>query len=56
MRKSSLLAGAALAFLAAQPAAAQRAAENAVAAASDGFGVPVGAERVGVYSPTRVRG
>jgi len=56
MRKSSLLAGAALALVSLQPAAAQRAAENAVAAASDGFGVTVGAERVGVYSPSSVRG
>lgn len=51
-----LAAGAALALCLATPALAQRAAENAVTAAADGFGITVGNERVGVYSPTSVRG
>jgi iron complex outermembrane receptor protein len=56
MFRPFLLAGAALVLLAATPAVAQRAAENAVASATDGFGVTVGAERVGVYSTSSVRG
>lgn len=35
---------------------AQRASENALAGASDGFGASIGNERVGVYTPTSVRG
>lgn len=38
------------------PAWAQRAGENAVASASDGFGTSVGNERVGIYTTTSVRG
>jgi iron complex outermembrane receptor protein len=38
------------------PAVAQRAAENAVTNATDGFGTTVGNERVGVYSTRNVRG
>lgn len=37
-------------------ARAQRASENAVTGATDGFGASIGNERVGVYSPTSVRG
>lgn len=40
----------------ANPAYAQRAAENAITSAADGFGATVGNERVGVYSPRSVRG
>jgi iron complex outermembrane receptor protein len=54
--RTRLTAAAALALCLASPAFAQRAAENAVTAAVDGFGVTVGNERVGVYSPTSVRG
>lgn len=50
----NLAAGVALVI--AGPALAQRADENAVASASDGFGATVGNERVGVYSTTSVRG
>lgn len=46
----------ALAALAPAEAWAQRAGENAVAQASDGFGAQVGNERVGVYSASSVRG
>jgi iron complex outermembrane receptor protein len=45
-----------IALIIASPALAQRADENAVASASDGFGATVGNERVGVYSTTSVRG
>ncbi|MET0181719.1 MAG: hypothetical protein ABW199_02410, partial [Caulobacterales bacterium] len=38
------------------PAVAQRAAENAVASASDAFGGAVGTETTGIYSDTDVRG
>jgi iron complex outermembrane receptor protein len=48
-----LLAGAALA---AAPAAAQRANENAVTSATDAFGTSVGNERVGIYNPFNARG
>lgn len=37
-------------------AAAQRASENAAASASDGFGTSIGNERVGIYTPSSVRG
>ena len=49
------LIGASL-FLLPATAWAQRASENAVTAASDGFGASIGNERVGIYSPTSVRG
>ena len=42
--------------LIASPALAQRVGENAVAAASDAFGVSVGTERIGVYATDNVRG
>jgi iron complex outermembrane receptor protein len=42
--------------LTAGPAFAQRAGENAVTQASDGFGISVGHERIGIYSPRNVRG
>ena len=45
-----------LAALAAMPAAAQRANENAVRSANDAFGTSVGNERVGIYSPFQARG
>jgi iron complex outermembrane receptor protein len=48
-----LLAGAAVA---ATPAAAQRANENAVTSATDAFGTSVGNERVGIYNPFMARG
>src|SRR5260221_501244 len=38
------------------PAAAQRADDNAVTAASDAFGVTVGLQTIGLYGPTNVRG
>lgn len=43
-------------LLAATPAAAQRAGENAVRSADDAFGTSVGNERVGLYSPFGARG
>jgi len=42
--------------LVALPAAAQRADDNAVTAASDAFGVTVGLQTIGLYGPTNVRG
>ena len=42
--------------LVAPPAAAQRTEDNAVTAAADAFGVTVGFQTVGLYSPTNVRG
>jgi iron complex outermembrane receptor protein len=42
--------------LAASPAAAQRANENAVTSAADAFGSSVGNERVGIYNPGSARG
>jgi iron complex outermembrane receptor protein len=42
--------------LAALPAAAQRTDDNAVTAADDAFGVTVGFQTIGLYSPTNVRG
>src|SRR6266403_1109155 len=42
--------------LMALPAAAQRADDNAVTAASDAFGVTVGLQTIGLYGPTNVRG
>ncbi len=42
--------------LIATPARGQRVGENAVAAASDAFGVSVGTERIGVYATDNVRG
>lgn len=51
---SCLLAGIAVAI--ATPLHAQRAAENPVTDADDGFGATVGNERVGIYTPTNVRG
>jgi len=44
------------AVLAAAPAAAQRANENAVTSATDAFGTSVGNERVGIYNPFNARG
>src|SRR4051794_41863911 len=41
---------------AAAPASAQRTGENAVTAASDGFGTSVGNEQNGLYSSDEVRG
>ncbi|MES2452005.1 MAG: TonB-dependent receptor [Pseudomonadota bacterium] len=38
------------------PAAAQRASDNAVLAADDAFGVSVGRESIGLYTPDNVRG
>jgi len=38
------------------PAFAQRAADNAVTEAEDAFGVSVGVESIGLYSPSQVRG
>ncbi|MGD0506023.1 MAG: hypothetical protein ABSD02_25205 [Steroidobacteraceae bacterium] len=38
------------------PAAAQRTEDNAVTAAADAFGVTVGFQTIGLYSPTNVRG
>jgi iron complex outermembrane receptor protein len=51
--RTFLLASAALA---AAPAAAQRASENAVTSATDAFGTSVGNERVGIYNPFNARG
>ena len=48
---AALLAGAA-----AHPAWAQRAGENAVAAAEDAFGTAIGTESIGLYSTTSARG
>ena len=46
----------AMTSLMALPAAAQRADDNAVTAASDAFGVTVGLQTIGLYGPTNVRG
>jgi iron complex outermembrane receptor protein len=46
----------AMASLVAVPAAAQRTDDNAVTAASDAFGVTVGFQTIGLYSPTSARG
>ncbi len=51
-----VLLAAILALSAAGYAQAQRAGENAVAQAKDGFGISVGHERIGIYSPFNVRG
>ncbi|MBS0374715.1 MAG: TonB-dependent receptor [Proteobacteria bacterium] len=45
-----------LLILAAAPALAQRADENAVTAASDAFGTVVGSQTIGLYSPSNARG
>lgn len=50
------LAAACAIALTATHARAQRVGENAVAAASDAFGVSVGTERIGVYATDNVRG
>ena len=52
----ALCLAAALWPLAATHAFAQRATENAVSAASDAFGVSIGNEHIGIYSPFDVRG
>lgn len=46
----------AMASLVALPAVAQRAADNAVTAATDAFGVTVGFQTIGLYSSSNVRG
>src|SRR6266853_1313669 len=46
----------AMTSLMALPAAAQRADDNAVTAASDAFGVTVGLQTIGLYGPINVRG
>lgn len=46
----------AMASLVAVPAFAQRTDDNAVTAASDAFGVTVGFQTIGLYSPTNARG
>src|SRR6202049_567802 len=46
----------AMTSLVAPPAAAQRADDNAVTAASDAFGVTVGLQTIGLYGPMNVRG
>lgn len=51
-----LVCAASLLAFAATPARAQRSDENAVAIASDAFGVTVGDERIGVYATDNVRG
>jgi iron complex outermembrane receptor protein len=51
-----LAAAAVAAGVAAMPAAAQRANENAVTSAADAFGTSVGNERVGIYNPFMARG
>jgi iron complex outermembrane receptor protein len=56
MLRASAPCLAGLVLFASGPALAQRAGENAVASATDGFGVTVGNERVGVYSTSSVRG
>jgi iron complex outermembrane receptor protein len=44
------------ALVVAAPAAAQRAADNAVTAAEDAFGTSIGNETIGLYGPGQVRG
>ena len=51
-----LLAGCALFGLAAAPAYAQRADENATTSADDAFGTRVGTEGVGLYDMNNARG
>lgn len=53
---SVALTGASIGLLLPSAAWAQRATENAVTGASDGFGASIGNERVGIYSPNNVRG
>lgn len=43
-------------FFGALPAEAQRASDNAVLAADDAFGISVGRESIGLYTPDNVRG
>jgi iron complex outermembrane receptor protein len=50
------LAACVIAILAAPPAHAQRAGENAVTQADDAFGTSVGNERIGIYNENNVRG
>lgn len=45
-----------VALVVAAPAAAQRAADNAVTAAEDAFGTSIGNETIGLYGPSQVRG
>jgi len=45
-----------VAVLAAGPAWAQRADDNAVKSAEDAFGISIGAENIGLYRPVEVRG
>lgn len=56
MKKQSILLPLVGACLAAQPAQAQRADDNAVTSADDAFGKSVGDEQIGIYSPDNVRG
>lgn len=49
-------AGTAVILAGATPALAQRAGENVLSAAQDGFGNSVGNERVGLYNPNSARG
>jgi iron complex outermembrane recepter protein len=57
-RRNRLIWAASLlvAALASRASLAQRADENAVAAASDAFGNTIGTESIGLYSTTNVRG
>lgn len=56
VRSPAALIGVSLLLVLPSTAHAQRASENAVTGASDGFGASIGNERVGIYSPTSVRG
>ncbi len=55
-RGMSMLAAMAFPAIAADPAYAQRASENAVTQAEDAFGTTVGNEKIGIYNEDDVRG
>jgi iron complex outermembrane receptor protein len=55
-RAQVIAAGVVTLIAGAGPAFAQRAGENAVAAAEDAFGTAIGTESIGLYSPTSARG
>src|SRR5438477_1544573 len=54
--RASVIAGALLAASAFIPDREQHASDNPVASANDGFGLTLGLEKIGLYSPSFVRG
>jgi iron complex outermembrane receptor protein len=55
-RARAIVAGVVTLVTGVGPTFAQRAGENAVAAAEDAFGTSIGSESIGLYSPTSARG